>query len=71
MDRQNALRIIEIGAARDAREWRYKADYPRRIDQYIDFFGTGDTLRASTLDLHSEVDGSWLVGVGGLEFVEG
>ena len=43
MDRRNALRIIDIGAARDAREWLYKADYPRRIDQDIDFFGTGDT----------------------------
>jgi hypothetical protein len=23
------------------REWLYKADYPRRIDHYIDFFGSG------------------------------
>lgn len=23
------------------REWLYKDDYPRGIDRYIDFFGTG------------------------------
>jgi hypothetical protein len=24
-----------------AREWLYKDDHPRRIDRYIDFFGSG------------------------------
>ena len=38
---QPALQIIGIEAARDARDRLYKADYPRRIDRYIDFFGTG------------------------------
>ena len=41
MGQPNALQIIGIGAARDARNWLYKADYPRRIDRSIDFFGTG------------------------------
>ena len=41
MGQPNARQIIGIGAARDARNWLYKADYPRRIDQCIDFFGTG------------------------------
>jgi hypothetical protein len=40
MGQPNALQVIGIGAARDARQWLYKADYPRRIDQSIDFFGT-------------------------------
>jgi hypothetical protein len=25
-----------------SREWLYKADYPRAIDEYIDFFGDGE-----------------------------
>lgn len=41
MGQPNALQIIDIGTARAARDWLYKADYPRRIDRYIDFFGTG------------------------------
>ena len=41
MGQPNALQIIGIGAARDARNWLYKADYPRCIDRSIDFFGTG------------------------------
>jgi len=41
MGQPNALQIIGIGAARDARDWLYKADYPRRIDRSIDFFGIG------------------------------
>ena len=54
MGQPNARRIIGIGAARDAREWPYKADYPRRIDQYIDFFGTG-APRRETADHRSEL----------------
>ena len=45
MGHSNAREIIAIGAARDARHRLYKADYPRRIDQYIDFFGTGAPRR--------------------------
>jgi len=45
MGQPNALQIIGIGAARAARDWWYKADHPRRIDQYIDFFGTGAAPR--------------------------
>jgi hypothetical protein len=41
MGQPNALQIIGVGAARDTREWLYKADHPRHIDLYIDFFGTG------------------------------
>jgi len=45
MGQPNALQVIGIGAARAARDWLYKADHPRRIDQYIDFFGTGAAPR--------------------------
>ena len=45
MAQPNARQIIANRAARDTREWLYKADYPRRIDQYIDFFGTGAPRR--------------------------
>jgi hypothetical protein len=45
MGQPNALQIIGVRAARDAREWLYKADHPRHIDQYIDFFGTGVSRR--------------------------
>lgn len=38
MGQPNVLWIIGIGAARDC---LYKADYPRRIDRCIDFFGAG------------------------------
>jgi len=51
MGQPNALQIIGIGAARDARNWLYRTDYPRRIDRYIDFFGTGAPLR-ETADRH-------------------
>ena len=39
MGEPNVVQIIGIGAARDARNWLYKADHPRRIDRCIDFFG--------------------------------
>jgi len=45
MGQPNALQIIGIGVARDARNWLYKADYPRRIDRYIDFFGAATPPR--------------------------
>jgi hypothetical protein len=54
MGQPNALQIIGIRAARDAREWLYKADYPRRIDQHIDFFGTG-APRRETADRGAEL----------------
>jgi hypothetical protein len=54
MDQRSALWITDTGAARDAREWLYKADHPRRIDQYIDFFGTG-APRRETADCSREL----------------
>lgn len=54
MGQPNALQIIGIGAARDTREWLYKADSPRRIDQCIDFFGTG-APRRETADRSGEL----------------
>ena len=54
MGQPNALRIIGIRAARDARDWLYKADYPRRIDRSIDFFGTGAPPR-ETADRSGEL----------------
>lgn len=38
----------------DARGWLFKPDYPRRIDRYIDFFGTPGP-RASTPDPCGEI----------------
>jgi hypothetical protein len=38
------------GEAGTDRAWLYKADYARRIDRYIDFFGTG-ARRDLTLEL--------------------
>jgi len=54
MGQPNALQIIGIRAARDARNWVYKADYPRRIDRSIDFFGTGAPPR-ETADRSGEL----------------
>jgi hypothetical protein len=54
MGQSNALQILGIRAARDASDWLYKADHPRRIDQYIDFFGTG-APRRQTADCSGEL----------------
>jgi hypothetical protein len=37
------------------RRWLYKNDHPRRIDRYVDFFGTGrrDVLVAAPCALRS------------------
>jgi hypothetical protein len=38
------LRLItasDVAPGGRGAEWLYKTDYPRRIDRYIDFFGTG------------------------------
>ena len=40
MGQLNAMQIAGGLHVREARQWFYKADYPRHIDQYIDFFGT-------------------------------
>jgi hypothetical protein len=40
---------------REARQWLYKADYPRRIDQYIDFFGTRALSLESVADRSAEL----------------
>jgi hypothetical protein len=55
MGQPNAVQIVGIGAAREGRECLYKADYPRRIDWYLDFFGTGTARRGTTADRSSEL----------------
>jgi hypothetical protein len=40
---QHVSLVAHVGTGQpgDDRAWLYKADYPRWIDQYIDFFGGG------------------------------
>lgn len=42
-----AARVIRVTRSRHAqiRDLLYKADHPRRIDSYIDFFGDGAARR--------------------------
>ena len=52
------LNTMPIGSGpyvREARQWLYKADYPRRIDQFIDFFGTGAVSREALPDACGEL----------------
>jgi hypothetical protein len=37
------------------RGWLYKADYPRHIDRYIDFFGTGSRQAGLPAVIHDVV----------------
>ena len=42
-----SLRTVTSAADDRARACLYKDDHPRRIDRYIDFFGTGLIRRAA------------------------
>jgi hypothetical protein len=55
MGQFNAMPINRGAYLREARQWLYKADYPRRIDQYIDFFGTRAMSRESVADRSGEL----------------
>jgi len=43
---------VNVAVPREARfrDLLYKADHPRRIDQFIDFFGDGASRRAGAAD---------------------
>jgi hypothetical protein len=46
------LRVVNPPRSREAsiQKLPYKADYPRRIDAYIDFFGDGAVERAASAE---------------------
>jgi hypothetical protein len=51
------LRAVSTGGSRETsiRYLLYKTDHPRRIDQYIDFFGDGAAGRAVIPDCCGEL----------------
>ena len=49
------LRANRTGRSREIRDLLYKTDHPRRIDQYIDFFGDGAPGRAVIPDRCGEL----------------
>jgi hypothetical protein len=41
MAHSTALHVVAGSSTAESRDLLYKADHPRAIDQYIDFFGDG------------------------------